>query len=620
MKIYLLLLLFVSLLLGDKAELDNLLSQYREAGELYRETKEEKGGHVIVFSRSDLDKMQAYTLNDVLKTVRMFTLKSTKFGMTSLVKSPYSEQSMSSIKVFINSYELTSITAGTGLAQYGKMGLNFIDHIEIYQASDAIATSGEPGNMVIKMYTKDPTRENATVAQASLDSKSGSRAQLIESGNFDKYSYLANIDVSKNNYDLYRTKSEGEFSKDGYRGQFYVNFSKRDDFEIEVGSAREKSDLFAGFGSSISDGEMDIKSYYAQFSKYFKNDLKLILASSYEEIKLANEDKSGFLLFDNTLSKDLSIKNGSYTNGAILEKRLIISDNSLLLGAQAKLKSFFIDNFKSENINKTEVLGPKDVYFYGIYIQDDYDINENHKITLGARADRYENHYISASTDNVLRFAYLGKLHEDFTLKSFVQEGYIYPIFAQTTFSPIYNPNPYLKNIDTSIFKVEGEYHKEKLTLTVGGGTSKSKNGIVYDAGKKMYVNNNKNSDFKQFNLNATYKFDADNKVVTEYFKTFKENANFSPDRGVLIQLFNRIRKVDIYNELVYRSSYAGMDGVEIDAGYDYTAGAIYKYDKNTDLKIKCENIFDSASEASIYGVKVPALERRAIFTVEYTF
>jgi len=236
-KISLVLILFVSLLFGDEVGLNNLLSQYREAGELYKETKEEKSGHIIVFSRSDLDKMQAYTLNDVLKTVRMFTLKSTKFGMTSLVKSPYSEQSMSSIKIFINSYELTSITAGTGLAQYGKMGLNFIDHIEIYQASNTIITSGEPGNMIIKMYTKDPTRENATVAQASVDSKAGSRVQLIEGKSFDEYSYLANIDVSKNNYDDYRLNNNSELSKDGYRGQFYLNFSKKDDYEIEAGSA-----------------------------------------------------------------------------------------------------------------------------------------------------------------------------------------------------------------------------------------------------------------------------------------------------------------------------------------------------------------------------------------------
>lgn len=98
---------------------------------------------------------------------------------------------------------------------------------------------------------------------------------------------------------------------------------------------------------------------------------------------------------------------------------------------------------------------------------------------------------------------------------------------------------------------------------------------------KKIYENNNQNSNFEQFSINTTYKFDADNKVVLDYFKVYKENYYFSPDSGVLVQLYNRIDKFDIYNELVYRSSYTGSDKVYIDAGYDYTAGIIYHYSKN---------------------------------------
>lgn len=195
MKLSFILLFFSTLLFAQEENLDDLLSQYREASELSHETKQEKSGHVTIFSRSDLDKMQAYTLNDIIKTIKMFTLKNSAFGPTAIVKSPYSEQSMSSVKIYINSYEVTSITAGTGIAQFGQMGLNHIDHIEIYQASNAIAFHGESGNMVIKLYTKDPARENATVLQGSVDSTGGGRGQVIDAQNFGDYSYLANVDV-----------------------------------------------------------------------------------------------------------------------------------------------------------------------------------------------------------------------------------------------------------------------------------------------------------------------------------------------------------------------------------------------------------------------------------------
>lgn len=618
MRVYLFLIFFSTLLFGSETDLDELLSQYREANELYYKTKKEKLGHVIVFSRADLDKMQAYTLNDILKTLRMFTLNPKRFGMNSLVKTPDSEQSMSSVKIFINSYELTSVTSGTGLSHFGKMGLNFIDHIEVYQASDAIAFSGEPGNMVIKLYTKDPSRENAAVAQASLDSKGGSRVQLIEADNFKKYSYLANIDISKNSYDTYELNNR-QLSKDGYRGQLNLNFAKKNDFELEIGSILEQNDIFTGFGSSINYGDMDIHNHYFQFTKYFDDNLKLILSSSYEKIKLFNSDDVGFELFDESISKELLIEIGSYTNSAVLEKKYRYKNNNFLFGAQIKLKKFFLDEFKSDGADVIQELGPKQLDIYMAYFEDSYDINENHQITLGAKIDYYDNHFTS-STQNIFRLSYVGKLNENFSLKSFVQKGYTYPIFVQTTFFPVSNPNPSLESSKTNIFKTEVAYIKENLSLTFGIGGSKSENGIIYDSSKKIYINNNENSDFQHFFINTNYKFDADNKIIVEYFKAYKENSNFSSNRGALLQLYNRFNAFDIYNEIVYRSSYTGTDGVHIDAGYDYTAGIIYHCSKKLDLKLKGENIFDKAIQSRIYGIKTPALERRAILTMEYIF
>jgi len=152
------------------------------------------------------------------------------------------------------------------------------------------------------------------------------------------------------------------------------------------------------------------------------------------------------------------------------------------------------------------------------------------------------------------------------------------------------------------------------------GGTSKSKDGIIFNHSLQKYVNNSGNSDFSQFFLNLEYVFDAENKLVAEYFRAYKDNNSFSSDTGALLQLYSTFGKFDFYNELVYRSSYIGVDGVSMDAGYDYTAGAIYHYNKNLNIKLKGENIFDRAIETSIKGAMVPALERRGILTLEYIF
>ncbi|MEK6660208.1 MAG: TonB-dependent receptor, partial [Campylobacterota bacterium] len=543
-----------------------------------------------------------------------------KLGMSTLVKSPYSEKIISSVKVFIDSYEVTSLTDGTGLTQFGRMGLNFIDHIEIYQASNAIAFSGEPGTMVVKLYTKDPSRENAAVVQTSIDSRGGSRAQIIETKSFDEYTYLANLDISNYNFNEHKIADGSELSRDGKRGQFYVNLAKKDDFKVEIGSAIEKDKLFSGFGRSIDDGEFYTKNYYAQFTKYFDNDIKVILNTSYETVDLINSDNIGFALQDNSISNLLEAKNGSQTYNAILEKRLKYNDHDLLFGTQLKVRSFFLDELKSNGVNKDLVIGPKDLNIYMFYFEDEYSINSNNTLTLGAKIDHYDNHQTPSSTENILRVGYLSNLSDTTSLRAFIQKGYFYPLFAETTFSPLYFTNPNLKSAKSIIAKIEVEQKIDNLTLTVGGGGTESKDSISFDPISKTYVTNPDSNTFGQYYANATYRFDADNKVIAEYFRTYKEGSKYSPDNGALFQLYNRVNKFDIYNELIYRSSYVGVYNQKINTGVDYTAGAIYHYSKKLDLKLKGENLFDRASQIGMNGLKIAPYDRRVIFTMEYTF
>ncbi len=620
MKIYIVLLLLTALLSGEEKNLNELLSEYREAGELYNETKELKNGHVTIFSRADLDKMQAYTLNDVLKTIKLFTSMSTKLGMNTLVKSPYSEKTISSVKVFIDSYETTSLTDGTGLTQFGRMGLNFIDHIEVYQASNAIAFSGEPGTMVIKLYTKDPSRENAAVAQTSIDSRGGSRAQIIETKSFDEYTYLANLDISNYNSNEHKIADGSELSRDGKRGQFYVNLAKKNDFKVEIGSAIEKDELFSGFGKSIDDGEFYTKSCYAQFTKYFDNNIKVILNTSYETVDLTNSDNIGFSLQDSSISNLLEAKSGSKVYNAILEKRLNYDNHSLLFGTQLKVRSLFIDKLKSNSMDKDLVIGPKDLNIYMFYFEDEYSINSNNTLTFGAKVDIYDNHLTSSSTENVLRVGYLSNISDTTSLRAFIQKGYFYPLFAETTFSPLYFTNPNLESVKSIISKIELEQKIDNLTLTVGGGGTKSKDSISFDPINKTYVTNPESNAFGQYYINTAYRFDADNKIIAEYFRAYKQGSKYSPDNGALLQLYNRISKFDIYNELIYRSSYVGVYNQKINTGLDYTAGAIYHYNKKLDFKLKGENLFDRASQIGMNGLKIAPYDKRVIFTIEYIF
>ena len=614
----LLLLLLATLLFSKELELDNLLKEYGDSQELYRETKKESAGHIIVFSRSDLDKMQAYTLNDVLKTLRFFTLQTRKNGMTTLTKAGDSQLSSHPIKVYINSHELNSATLGNVLVQYGKMGLYFIDHIEIYQAGSSVTFGNEPGTMLIKLYTKEPSRENATAAQISVDSQGSSTLQIIDAKAYDDYSYLANIDLRKNNYKNYDT-ANSEISRDGERGQFYFKFSKDNSYDIEIGATKEKYDIFSGLGTATTDGYTHIQNIYLHATKYFDDDLNIQLTASQENLDLYDKDSIGFTLPDGTLTNKLQSSIATEVYSAIIEKRFINGANDLFLGAQFKHQIFKIDEYKSNGTDMSMTWGPTDLNIYMAFFENLYNVNEHHLISLSAKIDHYKNSFDKSSTEHILRAGYVALLDEKLKFKLFAIQSYSYPTFLQTTYSPNYKVNPDLESSQSLSLTGEIIYSAEKTTFTFLAGNIKSKNAIVFNMAQNKYLNNDAKNSFSIAYAKAEHVFDINNKLSIDYFQLFKENY-FSPNSGASIQLFNTYGKFDFYNELLYRSKYTSMDGFNMPEGYNYSLGVIYKINKQTELKLKAENIFDKSSEVPLSGIDVPATERRALLTMEYTF
>ena len=618
MRIVGFLLLSTVFLFSKELNLDNLLDQYKESQELYLKTKSESAGHVTVFSRSDLDKMQAYTLNDVLKTIRMFTLKSTKVGMTTIVKSGASQLSASSVKIYINSHELNSATMGNALTQYGKMGLYFIDHIEIYQSANSISFGNEPASMIIRLYTKDPARENATSVQLSAGNLGSSRAQVIDAREFGEYSYLANIDLSDNNNKEYK-KNNKELSRDGIRGQIYLNFSKKDDYKIELGSSSEKYDIFSGFGTSIEDGDMQTDDGYIKLTKYFDDDIELAFDASYESLDFFNADNAGIRITDNTISNRIDFEVSTYVYEASIIKRFLNGNNDLSIGLQFKHKEFDIEEFKSDGIDKPINWGPEKLNIYMAFLEDMYNIDENNLLTFSAKIDYYKNDFSKSSTEHRLRVGYVGIINDNWTLKLFGTKSYDYPIFTQTTFSPVNALNHDLESSNTLMATGEINYEKENLSLSLGSGAYRVKNAIVYNSLQRKYVNSDEDVSFKTLFAKAAYKFDVNNKVSIELFDS-KQDSYYSSKSGYLLQLFNKVGEFDIYNELVYRSAYTSLNGIGMPAGYNFLSAVTYPVSKKMEVKLKGENIFDKASEVPINTLKVPATERRVLLTMEYTF
>ena len=62
------LLFFISITSLFADDMDNLLKEFSQKSDLSSKTKNENSGHLIIYTRNDLDKMQAKSLKDVLKS------------------------------------------------------------------------------------------------------------------------------------------------------------------------------------------------------------------------------------------------------------------------------------------------------------------------------------------------------------------------------------------------------------------------------------------------------------------------------------------------------------------------------------------------------------------------
>ena len=186
---------------------------------------------------------------------------------------------------------------------------------------------------------------------------------------------------------------------------------------------------------------------------------------------------------------------------------------------------------------------------------------------------------------------------------------------------PTYNPNPNLKSATPRTIVSELQYKKNNNKFLFGLARMSTKDAIYFDEKQKQYQNLTHTSSYDRIYIRDEYKFNMDNKAIVGFFKMYKKKYN-SSGSGLLIQLFNKYNKFDIYNELIYRAGYE-IKNIEMNAGYDWTSSVSYPYSKNLNLKIKGENILNKASKTllnPLTSVKVPAVDKRFIFTMEYTF
>lgn len=607
-KITLLWLVSFTLLLGD-GDLDVLLGQYESQSSLYHKTKNEGAGHLILFSRHDLDKMQAHSLKDILKSIRFFTLQEGGIGDLNLQRAGASCVNSGCIRAYINNQEMSSAVSGGALETIAEYDLGHVDHVEIYLGGSAMKLGNEYGFVTIKIYTKDPKREQGGDIAASYGSKGSNSLEALHTGMSDNnIEYL--LYAKKNHNDKDDITNKGfVIPRYSDTANIYGSIKKENDYMVELSNYEIDRDALAGFGKNKTPEMSNLQASYRHISltKHLDS-VKLQASYAQEKREFYAKDPSGIKLNNGITVNEFGVSFDNTIAKLNLENTHAWDEWEILYGVSFQQKDI---NLESKTYKGLDALN-----IYMGYLESQYAINENNLLLGSAKFSQFQ-HKGTPRRDDLYeaRLGFVSLLPKGTSLKTFVSYNYVYPDIKELiVFDQPIGGNPDLKPMKVDNFSAELTHTYENHTISLMYSRRHLGDVIKINA-KPAYYTLDVHAQFNDYGLDYTYTFDQNHKLMLEYYFTqHNRPTTESPEAGGYLKLFNTVGKFDIYNELIYREGYySAAASMSIKDAYDWTASIAYEINKQFSVALKGENLLDKSITSPIKNVYPVKLNDRSV-------
>lgn len=614
---YILLFLIALTLYGKN--LDALLQAYRSDSELSKITKIDSAGFVYVYTREELEKMQAYTLSDILRTIPglNYTVSPNYLNLFSFVSTAYAPPNIA--RLYINDHDVTSASFGSALLIWGEMPVEYIDHIEVYKGSSSIEFGDESALIVIKVYTKLPDRELGNKLRLIADHRGSGgidlyTAQLFEDSSLFGYLHGYSFNAKEHSRNGYT------FSRDKKDFAAYVNY-KTPDYSLEAAHYNLSKDPFLGYGRSAEPTGGGLHAHHS----YVKLDTTLWqtdFSLSLDKLRYARvyEDAAGIYTTRGVVNY-YRIKYTDTIASLNFKKRIETRSNSLLLGGFYKYKGYEscgdFDGYRNSTSTHLNL--------FSLYGENSFYFDPTTLLILSLKGDFYRfAHNVKDHNEKTLRIGLIKNLGS-WQFKSFYTDTYIpaqfFHLYSKDNV-PL-RTNPRLKFPHIQMFVLGGKYKADVHTFMLKGGAKKVKNYITYHPARGFY-NKSDNLYFSFVEFNYAYE-SGDSKVMLDIVKGDNSDKHVSPDLQINLRSLHSLGKLDIYNELLYKNGYdytTHSVTIPVKRSLDYTLALRYHYSKDLLLGFKAQNLFNTGFKqaySSIDGA-LPVYERRFIANMEYTF
>jgi len=636
LKILLILLFISSIIRADDVNIDSLLTDIEKKTDLSAKTKLENGGVSYIYTREDIHRMQAHNLKDILKSTYPFGYNENNFG----ISDPFAVQSStpfmsSKIKIYIDNQEISTGLYGSGIVVYGKMDIDFVDHIEVYVGNPTLEFSTEPAFTIIKLYSRVAQKDDGSkviVGGGSYGSKEivGYTTSTLENG-WSYFAYASAIDNERKKYDSYNAK----LSRDSKNTHVFGTFSK-DNHHFIVDAIDMDEDSFISVSRFATPDSSNLNNDYLHIGYDTKiNDFSFLITFDKMDTKTGFEDlnKQKIQAINAAYGKnipytlDTDSKSEVYTTG--LNYDIKTSSNKLVVGAKYRFKHFIYTHIEMNN-KELPRSGHTQQVTTTLFAENHYSFANNKILTAGASCSFLRNN--SSQQDDDLFGYRIGYTYTNTNLVSKTTVSHIEssldPYMVNSFYLHESNKKTPIEKQDVYMQNLKYNYQSNKYELIVDYMVLKNKllpmpeyNGLLDSYDKDLKIMGGI--------LRYTRDYRAYDKLEitlgTNHIKNLPSLDKITQYSAIL-RNFNTVGSFDIFNEILY-----SRDSNEKKDYYDYSAGVIYHSTDDLSFSIKGSNLFNTAAKTSYIRLnpvtlqqdkplKISPIDKKVMLRMEYTF
>jgi hypothetical protein len=619
-------------LCAQQLSLDTILGKLSVEDDLSKKTIKESAGSVIVFTREDLDRMQIKSLAEIIERIPFLRYNENDLGLIDPSYQPFQPSNANFIKLYVDDREVVDGMGAGGLQLFSQMDLGYIDHIEVYFGAVSFTIGIEPSLAIIKLYTKEPERENANILNVSYATYGTKDVNFYSAQELEDYSYLIYADskIVKRKKVYYNGVA---LSRDKHISMLYG--------KLEKGAIRAEFNLLNGgydgfISKTLSLEPKDPASYLQNIyaGLYYDDDeLKAFVNFSYYNIhsRSASDKLQGILPLDRF--PYIYFYNSMYHHihemviDSELSKRFRYGSWDLLFGLKGRMRNneFLKSLYGDRDFSKKRYTGDKTLTFM---FEGSYLLDQSNIFFLSAKRDAiYE-----SGIDNYMRNSFrLGYVHNT--------PQYTFKLFG---FDTAFVPQPVLfiememwgqldKRLDKErarVIAAELKKKEEDSWYSIMYNRAYYKNYIIRDLKTREVRNVDTTQKIDSILAQYEKRFDTFDKFVLRgYVSHVDYNTGTNTYRGGDASFYKRIgEKLDLYTSLVYRDGFG-----DLKAGYDFHMALTYNYDKKLSFYVKGINLLKKALKTDYYGydfatsevLKLPdvdVIDRTIWIGMEYQF